>query len=72
VEGKLQTSEWKDRLSGEKRYRTEIVATELILLGSRERGNGAQPPPSDQAQKSKSPHLADTGSGESSEDEVPF
>jgi single-stranded DNA-binding protein len=26
VEGKLQTSSWEDRHSGEKKYRTEIVA----------------------------------------------
>src|SRR5215471_11641631 len=47
VEGKLQTSEWKDRLSGEKKYRTEIVAKDLVLLGSREKGNGVRPPRSD-------------------------
>jgi single-strand DNA-binding protein len=72
VEGKLQTSEWKDRLSGEKRYRTEIVARELVLLGSREKGNGGPPPRSDQAEKPKSTHSASTGAAESSEDEVPF
>lgn len=39
VEGKLQTSSWEDRQSGQTRYRTEIVARDLVLLGSR--GNGA-------------------------------
>jgi single-strand DNA-binding protein len=58
VEGKLQTSEWKERLSGERKYRTEIVARELILLGSREKGNGVPPPRSDQAEKRKSANLA--------------
>jgi single stranded DNA-binding protein len=33
VEGKLQTSEWKGRLSGEKKYRTEIVARDLVFWG---------------------------------------
>ena len=33
VEGKLQTSEWKDRLSGEKKYRTEIVAKLNLATG---------------------------------------
>jgi single-strand DNA-binding protein len=71
IEGKLQTSEWKDRLSGEKKYRTEIVAKDLVLLGSREKGNGVQPPRSDQAKNPKS-HSASTGATESSDDEVPF
>lgn len=39
VEGKLQTTNWQDRQSGERKYRTEIVARELVLLGSRENGH---------------------------------
>ena len=39
IEGKLQTSSWEDRQSGQTKYRTEIVARELVLLGPR--GNGA-------------------------------
>jgi single-strand DNA-binding protein len=35
VEGKLQTSTWEDKQSGGKRYRTEIVARDIVLLGSR-------------------------------------
>jgi single-strand DNA-binding protein len=38
IEGKLQTSSWEDRQSGQTRYRTEIVARDLVLLSSR--GNG--------------------------------
>jgi single-strand DNA-binding protein len=40
IEGKLQTTSWQDR-SGEKKYRTEIVARDLVLLGSRENGQNA-------------------------------
>jgi single-strand DNA-binding protein len=36
VEGKLQTSTWEDKQTGEKKYRTEIVAREILLLSSRE------------------------------------
>jgi len=73
VEGKLQTSEWKDRLSGEKKYRTDIVANDLVLLGSREKGNGVQPPRSDQAQKAKLTNPTSAGHSETSDDEVlPF
>ena len=38
VEGKLQTSSWEDRQNGGKKYRTEIVAREIVLLGSRDNG----------------------------------
>ena len=38
VEGKLQTSMWEDKQTREKRYRTEIVAREILLLSSRENG----------------------------------
>lgn len=41
VEGKLQTTNWQDRQSGEKKYRTEVVARKLVLLGSRENGRNA-------------------------------
>jgi single-strand DNA-binding protein len=40
VEGKLQTTSWEDRQSGERKYRTEIVARDLLLLGLRENGGG--------------------------------
>ncbi len=37
IEGKLQTSSWDDKQSGEKKYRTEIVVDNLVLL---DKGNG--------------------------------
>jgi single-strand DNA-binding protein len=33
VDGRLQTRSWDDRTSGEKRYRTEIVADNFQMLG---------------------------------------
>lgn len=39
IEGKLQTTSWQDRQSGKKKYRTEIVARDLVLLGSRDNGH---------------------------------
>jgi single-strand DNA-binding protein len=35
IEGRLSTSSWEDKQSGEKKYRTEIVANELVLLSGR-------------------------------------
>ena len=39
VEGKLQSSTWEDRQTGEKKYRTDVVAREILLLSSRENGH---------------------------------
>jgi len=59
IEGRLQTREWEDR-DGNKRWTTEIVANQMIMLGGR--GEGAtggrstgstkkaeEPPPDDNA-----------------------
>ena len=40
IEGKLQTSSWQDRETGQTKYRTEIVARDLVLFGSRSNGTG--------------------------------
>jgi len=40
VEGRLQTSSWDDKESGQKKYRTEIIVGDLVLLGGREGGEG--------------------------------
>jgi single-strand DNA-binding protein len=37
VEGRLQTREWQDK-DGQKRYTTEIVASQVVFLGGREGG----------------------------------
>lgn len=35
VEGRIQTRSWDDRNTGEKKYRTEVVADNFQMLGSR-------------------------------------
>ena len=42
IEGKIQTRSWDDKESGQKRYRTEIIVNELVLLSGREEGAGGQ------------------------------
>jgi len=36
VEGRLQTRKWEDKNTGEPRRKTEIVARDIVLLGSRD------------------------------------
>ncbi|WP_331561080.1 single-stranded DNA-binding protein [Chlorobium sp.] len=41
IEGRLQTRSWDDSKSGEKKYATEIVCTDMQMLGSaKEQGGG--------------------------------
>ncbi|MEX1349534.1 MAG: single-stranded DNA-binding protein [Desulfobacterales bacterium] len=42
VEGRLQTRDWEDR-DGNKRYTTEIVATDVQFLGARDSSESARP-----------------------------
>ncbi len=42
IEGRLQTRSWDDKTSGQKKYMTEVVANELVLLGGRNEGGGAE------------------------------
>jgi single-strand DNA-binding protein len=65
IEGKLQTSCWEDGQSGERKYRTEIIAREIVLLGTRI--NGAHQEPSDH-EKQNTP--SDNGSAVT--DDIPF
>jgi single-strand DNA-binding protein len=40
IEGRLTTRSWDDKDSGQKRYMTEVVANDLVLLGSKGEGGG--------------------------------
>ena len=39
VEGSLRTSNWDDKQSGQKRYKTEIIVSDLSLLSGRDEGS---------------------------------
>ena len=41
LEGRLETSSWEDKQSGETKYRTEIIARDLVLLDARKNGDTA-------------------------------
>jgi single-strand DNA-binding protein len=40
VEGRLQTRSWEDQ-NGQRQYRTEIVANDVMFIGARPQGAGA-------------------------------
>jgi len=40
IEGRLQTRSWDDKQTNQKKYMTEVVAHDLVLLGGRGEGAG--------------------------------
>jgi single-strand DNA-binding protein len=65
IEGKLQTSTWEDRQNGGKKYRTEIVARNIVLLSSRDNGQeDTGETPIGQSSPEDAPAVA--------EDDIPF
>ncbi len=69
IEGKLQTTSWEDRQSGERKYRTEIVARDLLLLGPREKSGGDRQGPTHNENEDQPSHA---GSGEIVDQDIPF
>jgi single-strand DNA-binding protein len=44
IEGRLQTRSWEDQQSGQTRYKTEVVASDMIILENRaQRDTGEEP-----------------------------
>ena len=41
IEGRIQTRDWEDK-DGNKKYTTEIVANQMLMLGSRDGGDAAR------------------------------
>ena len=74
VQGKLRTRKWQDQ-SGQDRYTTEIVASEMQMLDSRGGDSGHSPsqPPAQQQQPSQQPQAqAPAGGFGDFSDDVPF
>jgi single-strand DNA-binding protein len=40
IEGRLQTHSWDDKQTNQKRYMTEVIGNDLVLLGGRGEGAG--------------------------------
>jgi single-strand DNA-binding protein len=82
IEGKITTNSWEDRESHQKRYRTEILVNELIMLDSRGDASGSAGGYSRQASSSNSSSSFDqrppagqdemAQSTQISDDDIPF
>jgi single-strand DNA-binding protein len=69
IEGKLQTSSWEDRESGTKKYRTEIVARDLVLLGSQQNGGDTEDRSNRNGDQRQSAYAS---SAEITDEDIPF
>jgi single-strand DNA-binding protein len=88
IEGSLRTRKWQDKQSGQDRYSTEIVASEMQMLGGRGggaggAGGGGEPSYGGRAESRDRPEFADapasvgrsgggTGPAEDFDDDIPF
>ena len=83
IEGRMQTRSWDDKKSGEKKYRTEVVATH-VQFGPRKQGDGDAPRgrtnddtgngtwPDDESQEPEKAHAKDSGEIDINPDDIPF
>lgn len=81
VEGRLETRKWTDK-SGVERYTTEIIASDMKMLGSKpgsssfdadDRDDDAAPPSAMPASRSKPAPAKSSGGGfEDMDDDIPF
>ena len=68
IEGRIQTREWEDK-EGNKRYTTEITASQMLMLGSRESAGESRPSPSSDMD---SPNLPEPPISKTKDDDIPF
>jgi len=75
IEGRIQTRSWDDKDTQQKRYRTEIVVNDLVLLSGRgegESGGGYSRSSSPYDQRQPSPPDDLVQSTEITDDDIPF
>ncbi len=69
IEGKIQTSSWEK--GGIKRYKTEIIASTMKMLGSKDSGGDYSSPKTSGA-SSESMENSGPSDSEPEKDEIPF
>ena len=81
IEGRIQTSKWQDKTTGQDKYKTEIVADQMQMLGGRSQGGGAgddfnqeysPAPQRQQAAPQQAPAARPAKNFDDFEDDIPF
>lgn len=73
IEGRIQTRKWQDQ-NGQDKYSTEIIGTEMKMLGQKLGGSDSGSSASNQAQPAGANAGPDYGSGDADyyDDDIPF
>lgn len=71
LEGRLQTRSWDDAKTGQKRYMTEVVADQMIMLDSRSGGGDFEAPVSAGPGAPQDPTV-DWPDADDQDDDLPF
>jgi single-strand DNA-binding protein len=75
VEGRIQTRSWDDQASGQKKYRTEIIVNDVVLLSGRGEGEsgGGSPRSNTGSFDQRAPvHHEEFAGTEITDDDIPF
>ena len=74
IEGRLQTHSWEDKQTNQKKYMTEVIANDLVLLSGR--GEGAESSRgvagNNFDQRAPEPEHVSAGSSPISDEDIPF
>lgn len=70
IEGRIHNDSWDDKETGQKKYRTEIIANEMKMLGSK--GEGESSGSYDNGSSYRQGGAAPSQVAESNDDDVPF
>jgi single-strand DNA-binding protein len=65
LEGRIQTRSWEDKESGQKRYMTEVVGADMVMLDRKDDGVSSAP-------KAEAPQPAPASSSPITDEDLPF
>ena len=73
VEGRIQTRSWDDKASGQKKYRTEIIVNDIVLLSGRGEGEAVSARSNTASFDQRAPvHHEEFAGTEITDDDIPF
>lgn len=80
IEGSIRTNSWDDKETGQKKYKTEIIGSQMVLLGGQREGGeggggfnrGSKSSGFDQRTPDAEPQGAPAGGPEITDEDIPF
>ena len=73
VEGRIQTRSWDDQASGQKKYRTEVIVNDIVLLSGRGEGEAVSARSNTASFDQRAPvHHEEFAGTEITDDDIPF